>query len=301
MRLLRMLLVCLAVLGHPAMAQDLPTWTSTTVNDIAAVISPEDEAAIDRALQDLRSATGIEGTVVALPDRARYGGTEALEGFATRLFNHWGVGSAARDNGFMILVLVAEREARIELGAGYPTEADIRAQDIMRNTMLPAFRDGRISQGLRDGTEAVIALIARPQAGGQPPPEKPARNRTDRIAGLVFFGAFAAIFGAILRKAWRRHLCPQCGTRGLTTIRRPHPIPQPDGGYMIDSTELLRQCPHCRWSETRLLARSERSFHAADDRLIRRERNPDFRRGKGRGGSGFGGGSSRGGGASGRW
>lgn len=301
MRLLRALLICLAIWGHGAAAQDLPEWTSTTVNDFAAIITPADEDAISRALQELRNTTGIEGTVVTLPDRARHGGSDGLESFATRLFNHWGVGDAARNDGFMILVLAAEREARIELGAAYPTETDIRAQDIVRNTMLPAFREGRMSQGLRDGTDAAIALIAQPWAQRLPPAAKPAANWADRAISFAFFGAFATIFAAILRKAWRRRQCPQCGKGGLTATRQPHRIPQSEGGAMIDSTELRRHCPHCLWSETRLIPRPERVFLDRDDRIIRRERNPDHRRSRRGGDSGFGGGSSRGGGASGRW
>ena len=149
-RLLAGLILLLGLL--PAMAQDLPQWQSTMVNDFAGLLTPEDAAGIDRMLADLRDQTGVEGTVVTLPDRARYGGKDGLEPFATRLFNHWGVGDAQRNNGFMLLVLTADREARIELGRGYQNDADIIAQDITRRTLLPAFRDGRMSQGIRDGT-----------------------------------------------------------------------------------------------------------------------------------------------------
>jgi uncharacterized protein len=301
MRELAALLLGLALLTQAALAEALPDWTSTTVNDFAQIIDPDDEAALDRALTELRNSTGVEGTVVTLPDRASYGGTDGLEPFATRLFNHWGVGDATRNDGFMILVLAQDREARIELGAGYPNDADIRAQDIMRGTMLPAYRAGHMSQGIRDGTEAVISLIARPHAQGLPPPAKPRTNWVDRALNLVFFGAFAAIFAAIGIKHWRRRHCPQCGKGGITTTRSPHRETQPEGGYMISQTDVTRRCPHCDWSETRPAPMPQRIFYGPDDRVLRRERNPAYRAASRAGGSSFGGGSSRGGGASGRW
>lgn len=287
-------------LAGPGAAQDLPEPISPTLSDFAGIVTADDSAAIDRALTELRNSTGIEGTVVTLSDRASHGGGDGLEPFATRLFNHWGIGDASRNDGFMILVLPQDREARIELGAGYPTEADIRAQDIMRNTMLRAFRQDRLSQGIRDGTEDVITLIARPHAQGLPP-QTVQGNWLDRAVKLVFFGAFAAIFAAIGIRHWRRRTCPDCGRHGIETTRAPHRRATGDDGYLIAETQLQRQCPHCGWSETRLLPLPQRIYYAADDRILRRERNPEYRAGRRGGSSGFGGGSSRGGGASGRW
>ncbi|WP_246184855.1 TPM domain-containing protein [Paracoccus aestuariivivens] len=299
MRGLFALLILLLPLS--ALAQDLPKPLSTEVSDYAQIIAPDDEAAISRALTELRNTTGVQGTVVTLEDRAQYGGSDGLETFATRLFNHWGVGDASRNDGFMILVLAEDREARIELGAGYPNDTDIRAQDIMRGTMLPAFREHRLSKGTRDGTEAVINLIARPHAAGLPPPEASHRNLIDRAMGLIFFGAFAAIFGMIGLKHWRRRHCPQCGKGGLETTREPNRLPAEHGSYTVSDTRMTKSCPHCGWSETRLLPLPQRISYGPDNRELRRERNPAYRNRSSGGGSGFGGGSSRGGGASGRW
>ncbi|MDS9468689.1 TPM domain-containing protein [Paracoccus sp. MBLB3053] len=285
----------------PIHAQDLPDWQDAHVNDFARLLGPGDAEAIRMALSDLRSTTGVEGTIVTLSDRATHGGADGLEPFATRLFNHWGVGDAGRKNGFMILVLANDREARIELGAGYPTEADIRAQDIMRNTMLPAFRDGRMSEGIRQGTEAVISLIARPGAPALAPAAASGTNWVDRALNLVFFGAFAAIFGAIGLRHWRRRHCPECGKGGLETAREAVQTPQEDGGYLVADSQTIRCCPHCGWSESRRMPMPRRVYYGPAGDVLRSERNPEYRARSGSGSSGFGGGSSRGGGASGRW
>lgn len=296
-------LALLIGLAPPVMAQDgvldLPQWQSTTVNDLAGLLTPDDSAALQRLLDTLRDDTGVEGTVVTLNDRASHGGADGLEPFATRLFNHWGVGDAQRRDGFMVLVLAQDREARIELGAGYEHDADILAQDIMRNTMLPAFQAGDLSRGTLAGTQAVVDLIARPVAQGQPP--QSGKSWTNRIVGFLFFGAWAGILGMIARRAWRRAHCPQCNKRGLQTIRTPQKIPLPEGGFLASNDDVTRQCPHCGFARTTTRARPQRIWYGAAGEILRQDRNPAYRGAGGRGGSGFGGGSSRGGGASGRW
>ena len=293
-RLLAALILLVSLL--PAAAQDLPQWESTTVNDFAGLLTPEDATALDRALSDLRDDTGVEGTVVTLTDRARYGGADGLEPFATRLFNHWGVGDAQRNNGFMLLVLTNDREARIELGRGYQNDADIIAQDITRGTLLPAFRDGRMSQGIRDGTQDIITHIVLPTTRGEAL-QRPDEPLAPKVSG---FGIWAAIMALIGRHVWRRNRCPQCHKRDLTTSRSPHREELPEGGYRVSSDDVTRTCRHCGWSDTRQRPNRNSIWYGADGTLIRSERNS--RSGPGGGGSsGFGGGSSRGGGASGRW
>ena len=293
-RLLGVLILLAGLL--PAAAQDLPQWESATVNDFAGLLTPEDATALDRALSDLRDDTGVEGTVVTLTDRARYGGADGLEPFATRLFNHWGVGDAQRNNGFMLLVLTTDREARIELGRGYQNDADIIAQDITRRTLLPAFRDGRMSQGIRDGTQDIIKHIVLPTTRGEAV-QRPDEPLTPKIIG---FGIWAAIMALIGRHVWRRNRCPQCHRRDFTTSRSPHREELPEGGYRVSSDDVTRTCRHCGWSGTRQRPNRNSIWYGTDGTRIRSERNSRYGPGGG-GSSGFGGGSSRGGGASGRW
>ena len=298
MRRLLALLLLLCGLA-PAMAQSLPDWQSGTVNDFAGLLTPQDAQALDAALTSLRSRTGVEGTVVTLSDRARYGGSDGLKPFATRLFNHWGVGDARRDDGFMLLVLQADREARIELGAGYPGDADILAQDIMRGTLLPAFREGRMSQGIREGTQAVIDHIALPMAEGRKI-EAPSRSWLTRLFPFLFGGVWTLILGGMGWRLWQRNRCPECRKRGLTTSTAPLETPLPEGGHMVSQDTVTRHCPACGWSGTQTRLRPMTVWYGPTGTVLRSERTRGYRTGS-RGGSGFGGGSSRGGGASGRW
>lgn len=273
-------------LALPLAAQDLPDWQYTSVNDFAELLSDDDTRIIDQALIALHDETGVQGTVVTLSDRSRYGGVDGLEPFATRLFNDWGVGEAGRDDGFMLLVLRDDREVRIELGAGYPGAADPAAQAIIDRDILPEFRAGRMSDGIRAGTLAIIDEIARPNAAGMGfdgPVER--RDPVGGMLPVIVLGIFGYIGFNILRGLWRRFRlgrqpCPRCGGKGLVQDSE---IIRPAGAAGGSSQVLWTRCPSCNWTSPR-----------SAPRPISR------RRSSGRSG-GFGGGRSSGGGASGRW
>nr|WP_241865430.1 TPM domain-containing protein [Paracoccus salsus] len=262
----------------------MPDWQHTSINDFARMLGNDDTRILDQALIALNEQTGIEGTVVTLEDRARHGGSDGLEPFATRLFNDWGLGDPRRNDGFMILVLRDDREARIELGAGYPGTADAVARDIMDRTILPPFRDGRMSDGIREGTLAVIDRIARPLAEGRAPERSP-----DDLAGRVLPLLVLAVFGLVLFRVLRnlisrlrhaRRPCPACGGRGL--VEEIAPVEATDvEGRPLPRQSIWTRCPRCGWSS-----------HST-----RREPRAGTRKRSGR----FGGGRSSGGGSSGRW
>ena len=297
-RALAACLVAMLLAAAPAVAQTaadaLPQWQHTSINDFAGLLTDADTQALDEALIALHAETGVEGTVVTLSDRARHGGADGLEPFATRLFNHWGVGDATRNDGFMVLVLPENREAQIELGSGYPSSADRLAASIMDREMLPAFRDGDYSRGIRAGTLAVIDRIARPQAAGQP---VEAPRGGSPLPGFALFGAgAAAMFGLAAWRQRRRNRCPNCGHQGFETTSAPIREDRPDGGWRTAQADRTRRCPSCGWQD---VARVGLPVITHYDRFGHRER---VERVRAQGGSsGFGGGSSSGGGASGRW
>lgn len=295
---MRRLLAALVLAAWPAFADEpLPPPAHTSVNDFAAVLTDSDTQVLDEALIALHGRTGIEGTVVTLPDRARYGDA-TLEGFATRLFNAWGVGDAGRNDGFMVLLAMAEREVRIELGAGYPASGDIRASDIIGRVMVPRLREGEASAALRDGTLAVIETIALPQAGGRPIPVE-GQGGGGFMEGLLkaaVFGVFAISGAGILRGIHRRRrdaACPSCGAR-LTSSENVLTDPLP-GGSPATRREVTRRCPACGWSDSRILPLPVVGGGRGHGGRWRGHRG-----GGGRSG-GFGGGRSGGGGASGKW
>ncbi|MDP1670301.1 TPM domain-containing protein [Phaeovulum sp.] len=289
-RLLITLVLVLAPLA--AGAEAYPIYASTAVNDYANLLEPDMEAKVVAEIEALRADTGVELTVLTIETRWAYDPSPSIEAFATGLFNTWGIGDAARDDGILILVVRDDREMRIELGSGYNPEYDLPAQDIINNVMLPEFRAERYDLGILTGTRAVADHIARRFAGlpmrdGAVPIGAPSGGGGGLVFGIVFS---EVLFGAgVLALIFRRRIgqmidryrsCPECGQRGLHTER--HVLVQPTS-HTRGQGETISRCTHCSWSRTKSYTIPDTSSSSSSS------------------GGSFGGGSSSGGGASGRW
>ncbi|MGD9905953.1 MAG: YgcG family protein [Vicinamibacterales bacterium] len=147
--------LAVGVAAQPA----LPT-PSGAVNDFANLLTEADEARLARRLDDVERATTAEIAVVTVPSLDGL----TVEEYATRLFAAWGIGQAGTDNGVLVLVAPNQREMRIEVGYGLEgVLPDGLAGQIVRETFLPAFRDGDYPRGIVAGTERVAAVVERNQ------------------------------------------------------------------------------------------------------------------------------------------
>ncbi len=278
--------LALLLLAVPAAAQTYPEPRTVFVSDFADLLDPETEARITEALVAARADPGTEIAVVTIGSRDDYGNHVSIESFANGLFNAWGIGDAARNNGILILVASEDREMRIELGAGHPRSWDFAAEEIVHRIMLPAFRAGDLASGIEAGTRAAIDRIARPFAAGLPAPERSfGAWLAEWWPPLAFFGVLGGIFGAVGIAIWRAEhpVCPHCGRR-KTVVERKTTVPATrETPGMAEETISCRGC-------------NERTWRSYPVPWVSPER-----RGSGGSSSGFGGGSSSGGGASGRW
>jgi uncharacterized protein len=152
-------------------AADYPPRRSE-VNDFAAVLGPGDEAAIRDRLADLRAGAGIEAVVVTVGSIREYRtGDASIESFATHLFNAWGIGDRRRNDGILVLVAVADRAVRIEVGSGYGRGLDAKMKAIIDRVMVPRFKRDDLGGAVRAGVEAIHAALAgtrAPEAAASP-------------------------------------------------------------------------------------------------------------------------------------
>lgn len=270
-------------------AEEFPAPSDPYVTDIADLLPEQAEIRLRSKLAALRSDTGIEATVVTIPTRSVYTPqAPSLEAFATGLFNTWGIGHSARNDGILLLVVPEDEETRLELGAGYNQGYDVLAQDIVSRWLVPAFREEDYSDGIEAGMDAVVDRIARRHVARLPPealPDRPGKM-WDNLGAWVFGALFSlaagfAIFGRqISDLAAGLKRCPKCGSRTLSRTRTTlvHAGPGVPG-----TSRIVTSCSTC------------------GNRDEREERIGAVRRGGNGGDGGFGGGRSSGGGASGRW
>ena len=146
-----------AVVGAPAAAQlELPARPDGPVYDGANVIGPVDEQLLDAKLRAYNERTGRSLIVATVPSLQE----DTVENFAVRLYQAWGIGGAETDAGVLMLVAPTEHEARIEVGYGlHQYVTDILSGRIMREQMIPRFKENDYAGGINAGIEALITQL----------------------------------------------------------------------------------------------------------------------------------------------
>jgi uncharacterized protein len=94
--------------------------------------------------------------------------TEGVDprGFATELFNAWGIGHADRDNGALLLIALDDRAAEIVLGDGVDGRDEQRLSDaVMQGRIVPAFKAGDPDGAVLAGAEGLRTLLSHSRSG----------------------------------------------------------------------------------------------------------------------------------------
>ncbi len=144
-----------------AAAQSYPEPSDLSVNDFAGIIDDETEQRLTAKLDALRDQTGVELVVVTLSRQDMFAPDISLKKFGREMFDEWGIGDDARDDGILVLVLRADQAMRITLGQGYGEDADDEADAAVDRSFLPEFREGRYAEGIETGVEDLIANVVR--------------------------------------------------------------------------------------------------------------------------------------------
>ena len=144
-----------ALIATPAFAQGFPKFSNFVV-DQANILPPAAEARLNRELADLQRQTRHQLAIATVPDLQGY----AIEDYSLRLARAWGVGRRHYDDGVLLLVAPRERKVRIEVGYGLEaTLTDPRCATIIRDRILPRFRERDLPGGVSAGADAIVALL----------------------------------------------------------------------------------------------------------------------------------------------
>ena len=136
-----------------------PQPDSGYVTDIANFLTLEQEERIEQKLWRCESETGVEIAVVLINQMSDYKAPQTIEGFATGLFNKYGIGNLPKNDGILILISKDDRKMRIELGEFYGHSRDGDAQRIV-NKVTSYFKNGDYSKGVIKGVDEVLYEFA---------------------------------------------------------------------------------------------------------------------------------------------
>lgn len=209
----RLMIIALLMLAFPVFAQ---SWTlqgvpNTRLQSNAIHVSDPDNLLSDN-YEALVNAAGclVRDTVDIFVVALNSIGSDDSKDFVTRLFKHWGVGDRIKDNG--VLLLIVNDIHAIEIETGYGAEGllpDAICGRIIKDVMIPHFREGNASLGIKEGVYAMLLHLGADTNGLNPMPVAsydgvtyPAVAESDDVSfgfGLIGSISFMAFFWCSIR------------------------------------------------------------------------------------------------------
>ena len=107
------------------------------------------------------------------------------------------LGNQEEDNGLLILVAMAERKMRIEVGYGLEGRIpDVTANRVIEEVLKPEFRAGRFGEGIETAVQQLIQM-----ARGETPAPNSGRNTISWFEKLLIEG-FLLLFQGMMIFGW---------------------------------------------------------------------------------------------------
>jgi uncharacterized protein len=153
------ILLILPSLGY-AEAIRFPALSGWVVDE-AGIINPQDKKKLETVLSAHKKKTTNQLVVVTLSSLQGY----PIEDFSHQLGRQWGIGSKALSNGALLIVAPNENRVRIEVGYGLEGElTDAFSKHIIEETIIPAFQQQKMSEGIGQGVDAILAVLDKDYA-----------------------------------------------------------------------------------------------------------------------------------------
>ncbi len=184
------MLVCTVL---PAWAQSGPPFPTLggPVVDTAGILSPATRAALTAKLEAHKAAGTDEVVVATIPSLQG----AVIEDYANRLFRHWKLGEATKNNGVLLLIARDERKLRIEVGYGLEgTLTDAISSLIIRNSIAPRFKAGDFDGGVTRGVDDILQVLTGDAEEFKRRAERPAAPAMESDAGRWLMLVIICIF-----------------------------------------------------------------------------------------------------------
>ncbi len=162
------------------------------VSDPDGILNAQDRSTLNALCSQLEQNSTAQVAIVIVNSI----GQENPKDFATRLFNHWGIGQADVDNGLLVFSVMDQRRTEFETGYGLEgVLPDVICYRIGMQELVPYFREGNYGAGLIAATQRIKETLENPEtieeirSSGQP------RQVIDGVPdGLVWYAVIDALF-----------------------------------------------------------------------------------------------------------
>ena len=127
------------------------------VTDLTQTLSGYEINQLENELAAFEKQKGSQIVVLIIPTT----GLETVEQYSIRVAEEWKIGRKGVDDGVLLLVAKEDRKLRIEVGYGLEGAIpDIYAKRIIERVIVPNFRNGNFSGGIKEGVHAILTLVA---------------------------------------------------------------------------------------------------------------------------------------------
>ncbi len=172
--------------GMPA----FPALTGPVVD--GANLLPADAAqALNDKLRAYDQQSGNQLVVVTVQTLDGY----PIEEWGYQLGRHWGLGDKTKNTGALLIVDKDDHRLRIEVGYGLEgTLTDAMSDDIIRNTIVPKFKQGDYPGGISDGVDGIIGVLN----GGDTPAQQSQRRHDDHSNLFLMIFILFIVFRVVM-------------------------------------------------------------------------------------------------------
>ena len=201
-RLLPIALILAVFLPESALAYISPGEPTGFINDFAGALTIDQKNNLEQQLEAYEASTTNEISVAIINSL----NGDTIENYSISLAEEWQIGKEAKDNGVLILVVVADRQMRIEVGYGLePYLTDLEANQIINQIMKPAFQAGDFYGGLSGAVGGIEKILSGEQLDLPLSGDKKPINYGWLVDWLIFgfFVFFELIVSILARsKSW---------------------------------------------------------------------------------------------------
>ncbi len=150
------LVTAAVVITGTLFARDVP-YLSGRVVDEAGLLSEDAVRQLEERLGAHENETSNQVVVLTIPSLEG----EVIEQYSLKVAEAWQLGQSDKDNGALLLIARDDRKLRIEVGYGLEGALnDAVSARIIRNEIVPRFKDGEFEAGVNAGVGAMLAAIA---------------------------------------------------------------------------------------------------------------------------------------------
>ena len=127
------------------------------INDEAHVFSQNERDELLNLLQNFEQNSTTQIAIVTLNSLE----SRSIEELSLEIARGYKLGQKEDNNGVLLVVAPNEKKVRIEVGYGLEgVLTDAVASEIINSVMIPEFKNGKMSEGVKDGVLAIIKVAS---------------------------------------------------------------------------------------------------------------------------------------------